>query len=95
MRAKRPQSDNPEHDTFGQPCAGSRWFNQKPATIRKEVRTYLETWPCPIAGCTGEMEDDGFRWSVSPPGIHHTCTVCDFTAAIRGESYPRTVTEPI
>ncbi len=48
-------------------------------------------WLCPIDNCGGEMKYAGWQWPVNPAGNHHTCDKCGFTAAVRGERYPRTV----
>lgn len=45
---------NAEHDQFGKPCAGSRWFNREPNTTQVELKTFVERWPCPISGCSGK-----------------------------------------
>lgn len=47
---------NAEHDQFGKPCAGSRWFNREPNTTQVELKTFVERWPCPISGCSGEID---------------------------------------
>ncbi len=86
-------SSNP--DDFGSPIAGSRWFNGEPAIERVQVDTFVERWRCPLDGCGGEMHPNGFVWSTNPPGIHHTCDACGFTAVPRaGARFPRTITVP-
>lgn len=83
------------HAKFGATIAGSRWFTGEPATTRQRVHTYVERWPCPVEDCAGEMVFNGASWGTNPPGCHHTCTACGFTAATRGVTYPRTITVPI
>lgn len=83
-----------EHERFGASCGGSRWFNAEPNVTAEPVETFIERWRCPVAGCAGEMRYAGYSWMTNPPGNHHTCTACKFTAALRGETYPREVTRP-
>jgi len=76
---------NPEHDKFGNYCAGSRWFNGEPEVTCKPVVPRRATWGCPIDGCNGTME---FNDMSRLTGYHHTCTQCGFTAAIKHKKYP-------
>lgn len=86
-----------EHEQFGSTIGsiggGSRWFNREPEVRRTEVKTYRETWMCPCDGCHGEMEFNGHTWPTGDPGYHHTCSNCEFTAAVHA-CYPRVVTQP-
>lgn len=50
---------------------------------------YIQKWLCPNRECAGEMKDSGWTWPTGDPGYHHTCSVCGFTAAIHGATYPR------
>lgn len=98
ISVERPQPDlsqksdkNPEHEKFGRTITGSRWFNGNPFVIVRSVTPVEENWACPIAGCTeGIMVYNGMQWPVNPPGYHHTCSKCGFTAAVH-EKYPRVV----
>lgn len=85
--------DDGEHDKFGKPIGGSRWFNQEPEVRRTEVKTFREEWMCPCDGCPGEMTFNGMSWPTGGPRYHHTCHVCGFTAAVHA-NYPRVVTKP-
>lgn len=82
---------NPEHDKFGDEIGGSRWFKGEANIVSKVVVSIEEKWICPIAGCGGEMEFNGMTWPCNPPGFHHTCDICGFTAAISGKRYPTIV----
>lgn len=81
---------NPEHERFGRTIAGSRWFNGKPFITVRSVTPVQENWRCPLVDCNGFMVYNGSQWPMSPPGYHHTCSACGFTAAIH-EKYPRIV----
>jgi hypothetical protein len=72
---------------FGEPCGNSRWFNREPNITRIDVKTFRELWPCPC-DCDGQMIFNGQVWSTNPPGYHHTCSRCGFTAAVHTK-YPR------
>lgn len=64
------------------------WFKGVPRLLKKrKVPVHVE-WACPSEGCPGVMRDNGFRYSMEPPGIHHTCTKCGYTAVLE-KSYPR------
>lgn len=80
---------------IGTPVGVSEWFNDEPKIARKEVRTFIERWMCPQENCEGEMRDAGFSWSTNPPGYHHTCNKCGYTAAMSGKRYPRTIHEEL
>lgn len=75
---------------FGTTIGNSRWFNQEPKVKRIEVKTFRETWMCPCDGCSGEMTFNGMTWPTGDPGYHHTCSICEFTAAVH-VTYPRVV----
>lgn len=86
---------NPEHEKFGNSIGlhdrWSRWFNAEPVIGYAEQVPINEKWFCPIEGCAGEMMFNGSTWPMNPPGYHHTCDKCGFTAALRDKKYPRTV----
>jgi hypothetical protein len=70
---------------------GSRWFNREPIVRTSRVRPVGYHWDCPMDGCEGEMRYTGREWpgsGGSPPGCHHKCTKCGFTAAIRMRRFP-------
>ena len=75
-------------EDFGSTIAGSRWFNREPEIERVVVEPVMEIWRCPMEGCGGEMKNNGFVWPSYPPGYHHTCDKCGFTAAIKTGPYP-------
>jgi hypothetical protein len=79
-----------EHEQFGKTIANSRWFKGEPSTTRKRLIPYREIWNCPIDGCDGEMIATGEAWPFNPPGYHHRCSKCGFTAAVHAR-YPRIV----
>lgn len=77
-------------EQFGNTIAGSRWFKGEPQITRRVMRPVQERWLCPHDGCDGEMLSSGWNWPTNPPGYHHTCTVCGFTAApMSGQHFPR------
>ena len=80
---------NAEHDKFGSPCGGSRWFNSEPKITERVMVPVEEHWSCPVENCDGEMKFNGMTWPTGNPGYHHTCDKCGFTAAISGKRYPR------
>lgn len=87
-------SSNLEHEQFGTSIGiafpqsqMSRWFLGKP-NIVKTYKLWTAKWICPIEGCFGEMIFNGAIWPMSPPGYHHTCDKCGFTAALSGRKYP-------
>lgn len=89
----------PEWREFGEPIGlpfsktgESRWFEPEPVVDEYEVRTFVQRWLCPVAGCGGEMTANGITWPMNPVGYHHTCDRCSFTAALSGKRFPRTVT---
>lgn len=65
-----------EHRSFGETITGSRWFKGEPTIVDGE-------WKCPIKGCEGVMKINGRMWLTTDPGIHHTCSDCDFQAALK------------
>lgn len=71
-----------EWDSFGEPCAGSRWFNTIPQIEMDDSRRLV--WRCPVSHCGGEMRYTGVDWPTGVPGHHHKCSNCSFTAAIKG-----------
>ncbi len=80
--------DDP-HVKFGETIAGSRWFNAEPSLTQVEMVPVRQTWICPACDGTGEMISTGGAWLTNPPGYHHTCNKCGFTAALRGgKQYP-------
>ncbi len=79
---------NPEHDAFGSPIGGTRWFNTEPTIEREPLIPMHASWRCPISDCGGEMKFNGMTWPTGNPGYHHTCDKCEFTAAVRGKKYP-------
>lgn len=81
-----------EHEQFGKTITGSRWFNQEPEIVERPVRTFEQRWLCPMDECSGQMVYNGMSWPMNPPGYHHTCSECGFTAAIHGKRYPLTTT---
>ena len=54
---------------------------------------YIQRWLCPNRECAGEMKDAGWMWPTFDPGHHHTCSECGFTAAIKGCTYPRRISD--
>jgi hypothetical protein len=90
MENLKPNRPNPEHEKFGGTISGSRWFKGEPKITTKRMYPVQARWLCPIEGCDGEMKYAGWTWPVNPPGYHHTCHVCGFTAAIHGKKYPCT-----
>ena len=85
---------NEEHEKFGSSCGNSRWFNASPKIKESRMIPVQQIWPCPIDGCKGEMEYNGSMWATCEAGYHHTCSKCNFTAAIKGARYPRIVYVP-
>jgi hypothetical protein len=81
-------------DRFGQPIAGSRWFNGEPNVTRDAMIPVRLRWLCPIESCGGEMIFNGMTWPTGDPGYHHTCNKCEFTAAVHGRRYPSIAYEP-
>ena len=80
-------TDDP-HSKFGETIAGSRWFNREPVLTNEEMVPVRQTWICPTCG-EGEMIASRGAWLTNPPGHHHECTKCKFTAALRnGAKYP-------
>jgi hypothetical protein len=81
------------HNQFGSFCAGSRWFSGEPDFQDKKMVPVKRRWMCPIPDCGGEMKSAGYTWPTGNPGYHHTCDNkdCEFTAAIKGGTYPRVV----
>lgn len=73
-------------DDFGSPVGGSRWFSGEPVVKKTPGRPLRVTWQCPL--CSGEMRYNGLIWPTGDPGYHHTCTVCGFSAVIKGKQYP-------
>lgn len=63
----------PEHEQWGNTISGSRWFKGDPI-VRDSV------WRCPIDD--GAMVYTGWQWPMYPPGLHHCCETCGFTAAL-------------
>ena len=86
------------HEKFGSPImtsqGPSRWFRGEPEISEVHMATFEQRWMCPMDNCNGEMQYNGSQWPMSPPGYHHTCTECGFTAALCGVSYPRNVYRP-
>ncbi len=73
---------------FSGPSGLSRWFKGEP-NIEQTPRVPVHSrWLCPQDDCDGEMVANGATWPMNPPGNHHTCDKCGFTAAISGQSYP-------
>ena len=66
----------------------SEWFNGTPKIEEKRLVPYQARWLCPKDDCQGEMKFNGFTWPTGTPGYHHTCTACQYTAAMRGKKYP-------
>lgn len=87
--AKANEPENPEHSKYGARIGQSRWFEGKPALYRepgtRESGDYVR-WRCPI--CGGEMVSNGWTWPTDPPGFHHECDTCGFTAALEDAEYP-------
>lgn len=78
-----------KHNEFGEPCGGSRWFSGTLKIDKKRMVPVQLRWMCPIDDCDGEMKFNGMTWPTGDTGYHHSCNKCGFTAAIRGERYPR------
>ena len=81
-------------EDFGTTIAGSRWFNSEPKIVERLMVPIQERWLCPMDSCGGEMKFNGSTWPMSDPGYHHTCTKCEFTAAISSARYPRVTYRP-
>jgi len=64
------------------------WFGGEPNIQQEPKRPVLSRWICPQDGCGGEMKFNGMTWPMNPPGYHHTCDKCGFTAALSGRHYP-------
>lgn len=97
--SEQNQFGKPEWRQFGDPIGlpfsetgESRWFHGEPVIDEREVKTFAQSWPCPVGGCEGEMIANGMTWPMNPPGYHHTCNQCSFTAALSNQQFPRTVT---
>lgn len=58
----------------------SRWFRPEPNIVEGR-------WRCPHNDCDGYMISNGSVWPMNPPGYHHSCTACGFTAAIKEKIY--------
>ena len=85
-----------EDEEFGTTITGSRWFNAEPEIEEVEVKAFRQEWLCPKEDCSGKMVSNGYSWPMNPPGYHHTCTECQFTAAPRdGQRFPCEVTYPV
>lgn len=67
-----------------------KWFNGTPDVKEVQLIPYQQHWNCPTE-CGGEMHFNGMTWPTGTPGYHHTCDKCGYTAAARGEKYPRVV----
>lgn len=73
---------------FGEPISGSRWFTGEMRILRKRKIPVIVRWLCPYPDCEGEMQPNGTIWPTGDPGIHHTCAVCGFTAAVH-DRFPK------
>ncbi|WP_241299363.1 hypothetical protein [Burkholderia stabilis] len=76
-----PVNEPQEWRGFGDPIAGSRWFNGVPTVALSDGEV---VWNCPATKCDGTLKFNGSIWPTGTPGYHHTCTSCGFTAAIKG-----------
>jgi len=72
----------------------SRWFNKTPDLRTQEMETLEISWACPIDDCDGMMVFSGVSWTMNPKGHHHICNVCEFTAALSEETYPKIIFQP-
>jgi len=78
----------------------TQWFKGDPILVEEPMIPVLQHWMCPDPDeqgedCLGEMIFNGMSWPVNPPGYHHTCNVCGYTAVPRGgKKYPQTVFKP-
>jgi hypothetical protein len=72
----------------------SEWFLGEPHIAQVLMVPVQERWLCPKEGCDGEMKFTGERWCTNPYGNHHKCAKCEYTAALRGETFPRIVHRP-
>lgn len=79
--AKKADEALKEWPRHGETIAGSRWFKGVPTVVIVESEV---AWHCPTTDCDGVMKFNGSVWPTGVPGYHHTCTVCGFTAAIKG-----------
>jgi len=88
-----------DHNEFGHGITysggTSRWFNNTPDLRMQEMETLEINWACPIDDCDGMMVFSGVSWTMNPKGHHHVCNVCEFTAALSKETYPKIIFQPL
>jgi hypothetical protein len=80
-----------EHAALRELHTHGGWFKGEPTVREKVMVPVRQEWACPVEGCNGSMVFNGFTWPTGTPGYHHTCDKCEFTAAARGERFPRTI----
>lgn len=65
-----------------------------PDTKLTKVDTYYETWPCPMAGCDGQMAPTGFVFDTLPPDYMHACSKCSHSECSEVK-YPKITYKPV
>lgn len=75
------------------PLGDSEWFqgDVESLEVRTEQRVERVNLKCPKCS-DGLLLNTGLVWQTTTPGHHHACNECGYLCAVRGKTYPCTIT---
>lgn len=62
----------------GKRCGSACWYQLDFRVLRAD-----STWACLDPECDGTLTPTGTQWLTVDAGVHHVCSACDFTVAVR------------